>query len=224
MLSRDAVALTPGTDSVDGNAAVLSNLALGCGGDDLGVGSHRQIMHFALSNSKRLLHYETSYANRMTDTPNARLRIAREKAGYATATDAAEALGISRSTYIGHENGHRGFPAKKAPLYARRFKVDEQWLLFGKGEGPTGKIESPNVPTLDELARMLAEAQEEIGLAGLETLTIGGYPRAVAANLRTHLLRFSGVRPSDSAAASEPSKGQAEDAQSPPPTKRSARG
>ena len=68
--------------------------------------------------------------------PAERLRIARLRAGYETGKEAAEALGFPVSTYLGHENGSRGYPAKKAAIYARKFKVREQWLLYGVGEGP----------------------------------------------------------------------------------------
>lgn len=71
----------------------------------------------------------------MTD-PAERLRIARLRAGYSTGKEAAEALGFPVSTYLGHENGSRGYPARKAEIYARKFKVREQWLLYGTGEGP----------------------------------------------------------------------------------------
>jgi hypothetical protein len=71
----------------------------------------------------------------MTD-PAERLRIARLRAGYETAKDAAEALGFPVSTYLGHENGSRGISAKKAEIYARKYKVREQWLLYGVGPGP----------------------------------------------------------------------------------------
>src|SRR5690606_10680712 len=94
---------------------------------------HRSIMHIASQESKRLLHYGSHYAFCMS-TPNQRLRQAREAAGFQTAKEAAEAMGIPVSTYIGHENGHRGFPAQRAPQYARKFKVSEEWLLYGKGE------------------------------------------------------------------------------------------
>jgi hypothetical protein len=40
------------------------------------------------------------------------------------------------STYLGHENGSRGISAKKAEVYARKYKVREQWLLYGVGPGP----------------------------------------------------------------------------------------
>lgn len=92
-------------------------------------------MHFALSDCKRLLHNGVRYYDSMND-PAERLRIARLRAGYETGKEAAEALGFPVSTYLGHENGSRGYPAKKAAIYARRFKVREQWLLYGVGEGP----------------------------------------------------------------------------------------
>lgn len=48
-------------------------------------------------------------------------------------------MGFPVSTYLAHENGSRGYPAKKAEIYARKFKVREQWLLYGVGEGPGQK-------------------------------------------------------------------------------------
>lgn len=68
------------------------------------------------------------------ETPNQRLKWARERAGFEHAADAARAMDIATTTYQAHENGHRGFPASRAPQYARRFKVSEQWLLYGIGE------------------------------------------------------------------------------------------
>ena len=65
-----------------------------------------------------------------------RLRIARLRAGFTTGKDAAEAMGFPVSTYLAHENGSRGYPAWKAEIYARKYKVREQWLLYGVGPGP----------------------------------------------------------------------------------------
>ncbi|WP_316172453.1 XRE family transcriptional regulator [Bradyrhizobium sp. SZCCHNRI2049] len=62
-----------------------------------------------------------------------RLTAARKEAGYPTATAAAEALGIPEPTYLGHENGSRGFRKASAELYARRFGVSLEWLLTGRG-------------------------------------------------------------------------------------------
>jgi phage repressor protein C with HTH and peptisase S24 domain len=63
-----------------------------------------------------------------------RLKDARVRAGYETAKQAAEALGVPVTTYVSHENGQRGYPASKAHKYAKFFRVSPEWLLFGKGD------------------------------------------------------------------------------------------
>jgi phage repressor protein C with HTH and peptisase S24 domain len=65
--------------------------------------------------------------------PHQRLAHARELAGYETATEAADAMGARRPTYMGHENGSRGFKAE-AERYARFFRVSFEWLATGRGE------------------------------------------------------------------------------------------
>ena len=62
-----------------------------------------------------------------------RLTFARKQAGYETATEAAEALGVPYPTYAGHENGSSGFRRGSGELYARRFKVRFEWLMTGRG-------------------------------------------------------------------------------------------
>lgn len=62
-----------------------------------------------------------------------RLTAARKEAGYETARAAAIALGVKEPTYIGHENGSRGFRRDSADQYARKFRVGLEWLLTGKG-------------------------------------------------------------------------------------------
>jgi hypothetical protein len=86
------------------------------------------------------------------DDPAARLRIARLRAGYETGKQAAEALGFPVSTYLSHENGSRGISAKKAFTYARKYKVREQWLLYGVGEAPgtENKTETAEIVDLVE--------------------------------------------------------------------------
>ena len=70
-----------------------------------------------------------------------RLTIARERAGYRTAVEAARALGVGESTYHAHENGNSGIRAAVAEKYARKFKVSLDWLLTGRGEmSPDGAI------------------------------------------------------------------------------------
>lgn len=128
-------------------------------------------MHYALQERKRLLHNERRYDRIMSD-PAERLRIARLRAGYSTGKEAAEALGFPVSTYLSHENGSRGYPASKAFTYARKFKVREQWLLYGVGQAPgdTGEYQAEVIDILEHLPPLKrAEAIGYLrGLAGAE--------------------------------------------------------
>lgn len=135
MIGRNAVALDPRADSRDGGGCQFGDFRRANGLYDVGVVSHSAVMHNALQNVKRHLHNESRYANSMSEASE-RLRVARIHAGFETAKEAAEAMGVPVPTYLGHENGSRGFPAKKALIYARKFKVREQWLLYGVGPAP----------------------------------------------------------------------------------------
>tara|TARA_Y100000310_G_C20692831_1_gene823461 strand:- start:113 stop:508 length:396 start_codon:yes stop_codon:yes gene_type:complete len=128
-------------------------------------------MHYALQECKRLLHNESAYAHHMSD-PAERLRIARLRAGFETAKEAAEAMGFPVSTYLAHENGSRGYPAKKAFTYARKFKVSEQWLLYGTGKAPglDGDLNAEIISIIDHLPPIKKEA----ALAMLRGLAGGG--------------------------------------------------
>lgn len=87
-----------------------------------------------------------------------RLRQARLAAGYNTAADAANRFGWSRHTYISHEGGKR--PAglcMNAELYARAYRVDPEWLLYGRGRGPGGMPSEPeNITVPDQRILQLA--------------------------------------------------------------------
>lgn len=104
------------------------------------------VMQNASRECKRLLHNGTIYSLAMP-TPAARLKRARIRAGFEHAKDAALSMGMKVSTYLGHENGSRGIPAKQAIIYARRFKVSEQWLLYGTGHEPGSQIDSASEVT-----------------------------------------------------------------------------
>lgn len=128
-----------------------------------------------------------------------------------------EALGnaleppATKGTISQIESGARGVSLRRLFEIAEVLKTTPGALL----DGPAV------VPTEDELARMLAAAQDEVGL---ERLTLGGYPSAVASGLRAYLVRYPSVRSSDLDAAAEPEKVHGEDVQPPLPTKKSARG
>jgi phage repressor protein C with HTH and peptisase S24 domain len=62
----------------------------------------------------------------------ARRLVAARARRYATASDAARALGVKIPTYLGHENGARDL-TRAAPRYARFFSVSLDWLLRGHG-------------------------------------------------------------------------------------------
>lgn len=78
-----------------------------------------------------------------------RLAKARADARFASAAEAATALGIPYATYAAHENGSRGFTAKSAERYARKFKVSLEWLLTGRGKPSDNRGES-GIVRLDE--------------------------------------------------------------------------
>lgn len=127
------------------------------------------MMHYALYESKCLLHHKARYA-RLMSTPNERLRQLRE-ARYTTALEAAAAMGAKGPTYIQHENGTRGsgsIPRAAAERYAAFFRVSLDWLLSGKGESPplapAPVLMLPvTLPNADELTAMFRGLLESAG-------------------------------------------------------------
>jgi phage repressor protein C with HTH and peptisase S24 domain len=70
----------------------------------------------------------------MVDAARAeRLRQARRAAGYDRPVDALRAFGWNRSTYFCHENATRGISRDKIMVYADAFRVERDWLAFGRG-------------------------------------------------------------------------------------------
>lgn len=106
-------------------------------------------------------------------TPGERLKEAREKAGYATAKDAALAMGVSPATYIQHENGTRNFPASRAQRYARFFRTTPEWLLYGRelGERITPAQLGPAIPIQGAVAAGVWRERLEYDEAEWETFT-----------------------------------------------------
>ena len=211
MFCWDAIPLRPRASGVDRDAAHLSQPFRARSGDDLCMSPHLSTMHFAQVDFKRLLHSGRRYALCMS-TPNERLREARSR-HFTSAAEAAHALGIPYGTYAGHENGNRGFPASRAPQYARKFKVSEEWLLYGKGEG-----EDDPVPSESDLEQMIRESLEDV--VTLET-RLSDLPRIVAPALHEQLERFRADRATQGTSGGTPSPDKS--FRSPAATKRGAK-
>ncbi len=86
--------------------------------------------------------------------PADRLRQARKAAGHRHATDAAEALGVNKVTYISHENGNRGIGPKAAQKYATAYRISTDWLLYGTGQTQEG-TGSSGISNTSELVHSL---------------------------------------------------------------------
>lgn len=92
------------------------------------------------------------------DTPHGRLTYARRRlAGLKSAADGARRLRVPYPTYAAHENGTRGFGPEEADLYARTFKVDREWLVWGVGN-PRGPSIMDKIAQLDPDRRKAAES------------------------------------------------------------------
>lgn len=80
---------------------------------------------------------------------------------YASANQAAKAIGVAASTLRAHENGQNKFGTEEAELYARRFGTTPGYLLTG--EAPTqrmdGEDETP-LRTAAEIRRMLNRIED----------------------------------------------------------------
>lgn len=81
-------------------------------------------------------------------TPAERLKQARIRAGFKSATAAAKAFGWTESTYLGHENGSRGLPVDAAQRYGRAFRVPWEFLLSGATRVSAAEYGTPIVGTL----------------------------------------------------------------------------
>lgn len=83
------------------------------------------------------------------ETMGDRLRAARARANFTSATKAAEALGVSASTYRAHENGQNDFGTEEAERYARKFGTTAAYLLTGSGAMIAGSSKHRLVSSYD---------------------------------------------------------------------------
>ena len=79
-------------------------------------------------------------AKEPADLAMAKRLIEAREMSFASAADAARAMNITYSTYKNHEDGYRGFK-KSAERYAKFFKVDVIWLLYGTGSARGKSLE-----------------------------------------------------------------------------------
>lgn len=77
----------------------------------------------------------------------ARLKLARQKAGYRGAKTAADHFGWPVEKYKAHDDGRNGFGTADARKYAKAYGVSVEWLVLGTGDAYDAKriaIESFN--------------------------------------------------------------------------------
>lgn len=95
----------------------------------------------------------------MGDQRAERLRTARERAGFESATEAAQRFGWGEAGYRHHENGTRSFGADAAKKYGRAFKVKAAWLL-----GFDGADDSPVINPVEPQDRLIVNGSVEAGV------------------------------------------------------------
>ncbi|MBQ1541202.1 MAG: peptidase S24 [Caulobacteraceae bacterium] len=119
-----------------------------------------------------------------------RLQRAREDRGFSSATDAAQAFGWNRNTYISNENGNAPFSFKKAKEYAQAYGVRTEWLYEG-----SGAMKTPATPLARIIGKVGANPDGTILFTtGQETgdqapIPPGGTPDAVALEVAGHSMR-----------------------------------
>jgi len=105
------------------------------------------------------------------ETPAARLKWARERAGYKQAKDAVEAFGWTASTYYGHENGDRSFKAETAKRYAQAFNVPWTWLM---GDDDHSASDEPPARDRRPVAEPNASTPVEVSLISQDKVPVYG--------------------------------------------------
>lgn len=115
---------------------------------DFSEGPHPRMLCETRRFSQCTSNNDLRYSNAMT-TPADRLKAARTKAGFKSATAAAKAFGWTESTYLGHENGSRGLQIDAAQRYSRAFRVSWNHLMTGAKD--EANESSPGTPVLGHL-------------------------------------------------------------------------
>lgn len=108
------------------------------------------------------------------NTPGSRLRALRKAAGLSAVNVAAQ-LGCATSAVTNHENGINGIRAETAARYAELLGTTPQYILYGDGDGLSGKtataIRHPGV-ALSTLANGKARLEMSVTLPFATALQI----------------------------------------------------
>jgi hypothetical protein len=99
----------------------------------------------------------------------ARLKLARQKAGYRGAKTAADQFGWPVEKYKAHDDGRNGFGTADARKYAKAYGVSVEWLVLGTGDAYDAKriaIESFN----DEAASKIHGINRKLELLAMDDL------------------------------------------------------
>lgn len=135
----------------------------------------------------------------MTSTDRAaRLKLARQDAGFPTAVAAAIRFGWNRNTYSANENGNAPFAYRRAKVYAAAFGVGAEWLYDGAGapDADVPTVPRPAFPRMvpiigrvgaDTEGRVLFATGQEVG--DLAPIPPGGTEKAVALLIVGHSMR-----------------------------------
>lgn len=109
------------------------------------------------------------------DSPGARLRHARQKAGYASAAEFAKKMQIKVVTYRAYENDQNKY-ADLAPDFAKKLGVTTDWLLRGGSEPEIGDIRTPERIQMDAKDGTVFVRQVDISYAMGDGALIEDYP------------------------------------------------
>jgi DNA-binding XRE family transcriptional regulator len=113
-------------------------------------------------------------------TIHERLKAARIKAGFGSATEAADAFRWKKSTYMGHENGDRSPRRTTAERYATAFRTTPGYLLFGTKPGatPHGLDPDRTAQVISALLRMVRDdiAEEDADLLAKLSVALAQQP------------------------------------------------
>lgn len=90
-------------------------------------------------------------------------------------------MSIPIATYTGHEANHRGFPARKAAIYAKAFHVSVNWLMFGEDITAEQKLRVPVTAVIDSGK---SQVRELTGKAVGESVDAPNEPRGISRALR----------------------------------------